>query len=163
MSSFGKTTSVFWSVLTLQSACFLDLSHYWCSLLASLQFTESQNCWGWEGPLEVTQPNPLLKQAPQSRLQRKVSRWVFNIPREGDFTASLGNLCPCLVTFTVEKCFLMFRWETTRDMLDILSHSAWATMIQVSSGSLHSPDHSLQFFIAFKVTRLPSLFGTGIH
>jgi len=104
MSSFGKTTSVFWSVLTLQSACFLDLSHYRCSLLASLQFTESQNCWGWEGPLEVTQPNSLLKQAPQSRLQRKVSRWVLNIPKEGDFTASLGSPFQSLHIFPEGQC-----------------------------------------------------------
>ena len=44
----------------------------------SLNVSESQNCRGWKGALEITQFNPLLKQAPYRRLQRKASKWVFS-------------------------------------------------------------------------------------
>jgi len=33
-----------------------------------LYLTESQNCRGWEGPLEIIGSNPLLKQVSYSRL-----------------------------------------------------------------------------------------------
>ena len=50
--------------------------------------TESLNGRGWKGPLWVT----------QSRLHRTTSRWILNISREGDSTASLGSLGQCSVT-----------------------------------------------------------------
>ena len=39
------------------------------------------------------------------------SRWLLNISKKGDPTASLGNLCKHLVTFTVKKHSLMFKWK----------------------------------------------------
>jgi len=48
----------------------------------------------------------LLKQVPYSIWNRKASRWVLNISRERDSTASLGSLFQCPVTLTVKKFFL---------------------------------------------------------
>ena len=50
---------------------------------------------------------PLLKQ--DHLKPRTMSRKLLNISRDGDSTTSLCNLCQCLVTLTVTKCFLMFR------------------------------------------------------
>ena len=38
----------------------------------------------------------------QTRLLKAPSNPALNIPREGAATASLGDLCQCLTTFTVE-------------------------------------------------------------
>lgn len=38
-----------------------------------------------------------------------MSTWLLNTSKERDSTAFLGTLCQCLVTLTVEKCFLMLR------------------------------------------------------
>ena len=54
--------------------------------------------------------NSLLKQAPYSRLHKKVPRWVLNISR-GDSPTSLGSLLHCSVTLTVKKFFLTFVWN----------------------------------------------------
>ena len=36
-------------------------------------------------------------------------RGFLNVSKDGDSTASLGNLCQCLVTLAVKKHFLMLR------------------------------------------------------
>ena len=36
-------------------------------------------------------------------------------------------------------------------------------VLEVLAESLHSPDHEMQIFIAFTVTRLPFIFGTEIR
>lgn len=51
-------------------------------------------------------PTSLLKQLPDSKLHRKVSRGFLNISGEGDFTTSLGRLFQGSVTLTVKKFFL---------------------------------------------------------
>ena len=43
------------------------------------------------------------------RLPRTMSRWILNISKSGHSTTSLRNLCQCLITLTVKKCFLVFR------------------------------------------------------
>lgn len=43
----------------------------------------------------------------QSRLSKSMSRWLLSISRDRGYVMSPGNLCKCLVTFTVKKCFLM--------------------------------------------------------
>ena len=53
-------------------------------------------------------PTPLQKQVLQSRLHRKQSRWILNISREGNSTASLGSLFQCTVIVRVMKLFLIF-------------------------------------------------------
>jgi len=63
--------------------------------MAAWWFTE-----GWKGPLEITQPNPLLEQVHYSRLHREASRWDFNISREGDSTTS-GQPVPVLCSSLV--------------------------------------------------------------
>lgn len=40
-----------------------------------------------------------------------ISRWLLNISKKGDSTASLGNLCKHSLTFTVKKHLLMFKWR----------------------------------------------------
>ena len=40
-----------------------------------------------------------------------MSRWVLNISREGESTASLGSLSQCSVTLTVKKFLSMLVWN----------------------------------------------------
>ena len=40
-----------------------------------------------------------------------MSKQRLNISKEGDSTTSFGNLLQCLVTLTVKKSFLTFRWN----------------------------------------------------
>lgn len=51
---------------------------------------------------------PCLWRDTCSWLLRTVSRKLLSNPKDRDATTSLGNLCQCLVTFTVKKCFLTF-------------------------------------------------------
>ena len=53
-------------------------------------------------------PTPCRSRVTHSRLHRTLSRWVLNISREGDSTASLGSLGQGSVTLTGKKFFLMF-------------------------------------------------------
>ena len=62
------------------------------SYISFLPFTESRNCRGWKGPLEIIKSSLSAKQAPYSRLHRWVTRQVLNISREGESTTSLGSL-----------------------------------------------------------------------
>ena len=54
-------------------------------------------------------PTPCRSRVTQSRPQRTLSRWVLNISREGDSTASLGSLGQGSVTLRGKKFFLIFR------------------------------------------------------
>ena len=56
-------------------------------------------------------PTPCWSRVTQSRLHRTASKWVLNISREGDSTASLGSLCQGSVTLRGKKFFLMFSWN----------------------------------------------------
>ena len=58
----------------------------------------------------LVQP-PCRSRVTYSRLHRTLSRWVLNISREGDSTASLGSLFQGSVTLRGKKFFLMFRWN----------------------------------------------------
>ena len=70
---------------------------------------ESQDGGGWQGPLWVTQSNPLPKQGhPQQAAQHRVQAGL-EFSREGDSTTSLGSLFQGSVTLGVKKFFLMFR------------------------------------------------------
>ena len=44
-----------------------------------------------------------------SWLPRTTPTQFYNISKDGDFTAFLGNLFQCSATLTVKNCFLMFR------------------------------------------------------
>lgn len=57
---------------------------------------------GWRGPLEVIWSNPLAKARPP---RARTSFWVS--PKDGDFTAFLGNVLQCSVAVMVRKCFLI--------------------------------------------------------
>ena len=56
-------------------------------------------------------PPPCRSRVTHSRLHRTLSRWVWNISREGDSTASLGSLYQCSVILRGKKFFLMFSWN----------------------------------------------------
>lgn len=53
-------------------------------------------------------PNPGSSRVTQSRLPWMVSRHLLNFPKEGGSVTALGNLCHSSVSFTVNKCFLIF-------------------------------------------------------
>lgn len=50
-------------------------------------------------------------------------RQLFSISRDGDSATSLGSLCHCLVTLTVQKFFLMFGWNLLLSYLFFFLHS----------------------------------------
>jgi len=54
-------------------------------------------------------PTPCSSRAIYSQSPRTMFRWLLSICKDGDSTTSLGNLCQCLATLTVKKCFLIFR------------------------------------------------------
>jgi len=62
-------------------------------------------------------PTPCPSRVTQSRLHRTLSRWVLDISREGDSTASLGSLFQCSITLRMKKFFLMFRWKSLSPQL----------------------------------------------
>lgn len=93
----------------------------WPYLLWAPKHTESESCWDWKIPLEVSSPSLL------SRLLRAMFRWVLNIFKDGDSTASLSNLLQYLTSLTVKVilsgisctsvcsyCFLCCSWASLR-------------------------------------------------
>lgn len=65
--------------------------------------------WGGKGPLEILL-QPLSKQAKYSRVLRAMLSQHLSISKNTDSTTSLGSLCQCLIPFTVNYIFLMFKW-----------------------------------------------------
>lgn len=53
--------------------------------------------------VQLSQSSRVIK----SRLSKSMSRWLLSISRDRGYMMPPGNLCKCLVTFTVKKCFLM--------------------------------------------------------
>lgn len=69
--------------------------------------------WLW---LEGTSRGPVVQllcssQTTSDLLPMTISRQLLKVFKKWNSTASLGNLCQCLDTCTVKKCFLMFRWR----------------------------------------------------
>lgn len=48
----------------------------------------------------------------------RLSRWLLNVSKTGDSTASLCNLCQCAVVLTVKKCFQVFSWSLLHQLSD---------------------------------------------
>lgn len=77
----------------------------WCLFILSwiieeqIEVWESQRCWGWKGPLEVS-----LQQDHLEPISLAHIHMILNTPKDGDCTISLGNPCQWLVTSTVKKC-----------------------------------------------------------
>lgn len=63
---------------------------------------ESWSGWGGKGPLEILCSNLWASRAMFSQ--------HLSISKNRDSTTSLGSLCQCLITFTVNYIFLMFKW-----------------------------------------------------
>jgi len=57
----------------------------------------------------TSSPNPCPSRVTYSRLHSTAPRWVWNMSREGDSTASLGSLGQGSGTLRGKKFFLMFR------------------------------------------------------
>lgn len=74
--------------------------------MIAVLFTEPQNVWVWEAPLEGIWSNPWCKQGQVERITH--DHLLLNISNKGVLT-SLGNLCHCSVTLTMRKFCLMFR------------------------------------------------------
>lgn len=67
----------------------------------------SQNSLGGKGPPEIIQPDALLSgRVSWSRLSWVTATWVCSISTDGDFNASLANLCQRLSTLAVKCVFL---------------------------------------------------------
>lgn len=64
------------------------------------QNTGSQNPSDWWASSHLT---PLPTQGPLEQVLRTVSRWLWNISKDIDSITSLGTLCQCLATLTVER------------------------------------------------------------
>lgn len=89
-------------------------------------------CFLWEvvgqlrlaGPLDIVWTSPLLKQGHlESWLARNVSRWLFNIPKDGVYTISLGNVCQCLFALMMKKC----SWHSERtSCVSECAHCLWS-------------------------------------
>lgn len=58
--------------------------------------------WRWSGPISLLE---------HSHLPRTTSRQLLYLSKDGNSTTSLDNLCKCLVSCTMRKCFLIFRWN----------------------------------------------------
>jgi len=72
--------------------------------------TESQNVLGWKGPYKSSSSNsPATGKDTfhQTRLLKAPSKLALNTAREGESTASLGNLCQGLTTLMVKNFFLV--------------------------------------------------------
>lgn len=89
---------------------------------------------GWKGPVETVQSIPLSFSGPCL-----VMFWMP--PRMETPPTSLGNLCQCSVMLTLEKCFLMFRWNFLYFNLYSLPLLLWLgiTKTSLSQSPLHSP------------------------
>lgn len=55
-------------------------------------------------------PTPEQAGPRTARLLRATFSQHLSISKDGDSTTSLGSLCQCLITLTVNHFFLMFRW-----------------------------------------------------
>lgn len=77
-------------------------------------------------------PTSLVK---EGQLARIVPGLLLNIIEDGDFTASLLNLCQFLVTLTVERCFLALR----RNLLSFVPLLLAITEKSPTSQCLHLP------------------------
>lgn len=105
----------------------------------------------------------LLKHSPPSMLLRIVSWQLLSISREGESTASPGNLFPCSVIFSVEKFSLMFRCSSfhllPRVLLLVmttksLAPSCWQPPFKYLEELIRSPLR----FLEPKQTQLPYPF-----
>lgn len=57
---------------------------------------DSQNGWGWEGPLGITQSNPPAKEGSPGAGDKGMQPGGFGISREGDSTPSLSSCSSAL-------------------------------------------------------------------
>jgi len=74
------------------------------------QDIESQNSWGWKGPLKVIYFNPPTMSRDiyhYIRLLRALSNLTLNVSRDGASTTSLGNPFQCFNTLMVKNLFLI--------------------------------------------------------
>ena len=98
--------------------CWLCARWAWGS--PSVLPTESQNpsmAGVWRALCGSPSPTLCPSRVTQSRLHSTTSRWVWNISREGDSTASLGSLGQGSVSLRGKKFFLMFRRKTSKQEL----------------------------------------------
>lgn len=90
-----------------------------------------------------------LKQAAQDHVQ-------MNISNTGDSATCLGNLCQCLVSLTIKKCFLTFAWNVLCFSLCLLP---LVLSLGTTEKSLTPSLYPLQIFIHIdEIPSEPSLF-----
>ena len=130
---------------------------FWKSYLIRLHFSgigdhtiaESQTGCSWKWPLEVIWSAPLLSRATYSWLSRAMSRWLLNISKDRDSTTSPSSLCQCSVTLTVEKSFLMFRWnrQRCREQPGFHACSVWRQFRRNLNDVMQSRQHGCAVFL----------------
>ena len=114
---------------------------------------------------------PCSTRATSIHLPTTVSRQLWSLSKDGDSTASLGNLCQCLVTPIVKNCFLMFRGKPPCFSLCPLPLvlSLRTTKKSLAPSSLHPPFRYLYQLVrsplSFLVSRLnsPSSLSLASH
>ena len=82
---------------------------------------------------------PLLQQGHLELVAQDSVQTALSISKDGDSTASLGSLCPCSVTLTVKKSFLMFR----RTLL-CFSLCPWPLVLSTAQHLLRNQPHKPQ-------------------
>lgn len=76
--------------------------------------------------LRSSGPRPLLKQDHVEQAVHDHIQMLQNISKDGDSTASMGNLCQCLVTFTFAQKMIP----------DVQTEPSMCQFVPISSGSV---------------------------
>lgn len=91
---------------------------------------------------------PLLKQDHLQQVAQTMSIWFLKSSKDGDPTASPGNLCQTVLHHhTMKKCFLMFRQSLVFQFVPIASHSVTGHHWKEHDSVLFAPSLQLSIHI----------------
>lgn len=160
----------------MQNCCFLTKVSLWtlsndppfssqiAGSFEALDFTKSQNGWGWKGPLEVSWFNPLLNQA--GIQTAGCTHRAFDYLWRRKLHNFSGQPVNCLVTCTVMKCFLIFIQNLLHPLLLVLSvlKRAWFSPLRTFPSRIYRHWWDSQLRLSFphiEQSRISQLFLIG--